>query len=348
VQARGELTKMQNELARQLREKESALTAAATAESRRLALEQSAVECKALQRQVAELEQSCRQAADDAEVSVEVARTKLAAELGDARELLERKDAELATALAEGDAVRQQVRRLLDKQLELEARCRDAESKRDEFQLLHAQGKKQFDAEMAASTAKLQDQLEQCQGIENEALQRAERLEAHWQLERQALLESAAQTAAENAAKSAALIADECSGMERRNLELKEELRQQQKQERGGSAQLRWQQADLERRLEAVTSEFRAEQRRGREAQAAVQELQEALRSNDGELEAYEEVVEKLRQSYERKLAKMHHELAERENYESRLKCLLDKEVDVLHQYNQELAEFPTWNSWRL
>lgn len=371
LRVQDELTKLQHECAQQQRDKEMALTSAATASARsqevdttldntRAALEKSSLECKALQRRVADLEQRCKRAEQRAETAavealqqrvaehaesfrraeqhaeakvVEASVATVTSELEEVREQLRSKDLELATALAEGDAVRQQVKRMLDRHNELEGRCHDVETERDACQQLLAKSRQQFDIE---------------------ASELVERLKAQWQIERQTLLENSAQAAAENAAKSAALLADERSNMERHNLELQEELRKYQKQDRGVSAQLRWQQADLQRRLEAVTSEFRAEQRCGREAKAAVQELQEALRSSDGELDAYEEVVEKLRQSYERKLAKLHRQLVERETYESRLKSLIDKEVDVLHHYNQDLADFPRahhmgWNAgeWR-
>merc|ERR1740121_1228645 len=47
--------------------------------------------------------------------------------------------------------------------------------------------------------------------------------------------------------------------------------------------------------------------------------------------------IERLKQRYEQKMAKMYRHLSEREAYEHKLKLLIENEVSILHQYNREL-----------
>merc|ERR1719331_2251872 len=99
--------------------------------------------------------------------------------------------------------------------------------------------------------------------------------------------------------------------------------------------------SELEDTVAKLTVELHSEKACMREHEAVEKQLRKALHSSQDEIDALEDVVEKLQLRYERKLAKSHRQLAERESYEQKLKALLEEEVDVLHQYNQELSDFP-------
>lgn len=123
----------------------------------------------------------------------------------------------------------------------------------------------------------------------------------------------------------------DCNGWEHAEVQrFVEEMRWQQKQSK-----------EENNELENASRQLRVEKERAREAKAVERQLREALRSREDEIDALEGALEKLQHRYERKLAKSHRQLAERESYEQKLKSLLEKEVDVLHRYNSDLPDFP-------
>jgi len=110
---------------------------------------------------------------------------------------------------------------------------------------------------------------------------------------------------------------------------------------------------ELKGKLETTEAELRVEQERAQEARNDSFEMREALRRQDDtawnkmlqlkealvrtedEVEGLEDGTERLHRTYQKRLAKAQRRLVERETYESKLKHLLDKEVDVLHRCNQ-------------